>query len=110
MVEAKLGYGIGQRRVRYLLSDPFAKVSAPKLFAPPPWWSVVGVQEATETVDDDGDGTGEFIYMDAKPRKDGAVPIRRGRVAVVEAEVDGVPVGIREAVTYALIASRMGRV
>lgn len=31
-------------------------------------------------------------------------------LAVVEAEIDGVQVGIREAVPYALIAARRGRV
>ncbi|MBE9636553.1 hypothetical protein [Salipiger mangrovisoli] len=102
LVEEKLGYGVGKRRVRYMLHDQGAKCSKPLAFYPPEWWNVVSIEEAARVVDDRGEETGEFVYQTPKPRKDGSVAIRLGRVTVIEAEIDGPEVGIPEAVRYAL--------
>lgn len=101
VVEEKLGYGVGKRRVRYMLIDPLAR-QAPKVFYPPEWWNVHSVQEAAQSVDDRGELTGEWVYRDPKPRKDGGWPVRLGWALVIEATVIGVDVGIPEAVRYAL--------
>lgn len=106
IVEERLGYGVGNRRVRYLLIDPVARQAA-KVFYPPDWWDVHSVQEAAQSVDDDGELTGEWVYRDAKPRRDGGVYLRRGWATVIEATIDGPEVGIPEAVRYALTWQEM---
>jgi len=101
LVEERLGYGVGKRRVRYMLIDPLARQS-PKVFYPPEWWTVHSVQEAAQSVDDRGELTGQWVYRDPKPRKDGGAVIRLGWATVIEATIDGPEMGIPEAVRYAL--------
>ncbi|MEQ9260941.1 MAG: hypothetical protein RIG84_17780 [Roseovarius sp.] len=106
VVEERLGYGVGKRRVRYLLTDPLARQTA-KVFYPPEWWDVHSVQEAAQSVDDRGELTGEWVYRDPKPRKDGGALIRLGWVTVIEATIDCPEMGIPEAVRYALTWQEM---
>ena len=102
VVEEKLGYGIGKRRVRYLLYPQGASKSKPLVFHPPQWWTVHSVQEAARSVDDRGELTGEWVYRDPKPRRDGGWRVRIGWVTVIDAEIDGPEMGISEAAQYAL--------
>ena len=106
-VEEKLGYGIVKRRVRYLLYDQGAVQSKPLVFLLPEWWAIHGFQEAAEVVHDRRERTGNLVYRDAKVRRNAGWVIRKGSTTVIDATIDGVEVGIPEAVRYALTWQEM---
>lgn len=96
-VEARLGYGVGQRVARFLVVPTFAKS-----WTPPSWWAVEGVQEGAVTHDFDTGETGDWHWQDLRPRADGSYRLRKGWALKITARIDGVTPGLDEGAAYAL--------
>jgi hypothetical protein len=108
--EERLGRGARSRQIKLYLRPPFL-YEGKALFQPPSWWNILHHEEQVQTYSDDGEEKGPIIPVTPKPRKDGAVAIQTGRIAVLTVQIelalafDTLQEQIRAAVIYAVVWS-----
>jgi hypothetical protein len=103
-VEARLGYGVGQRVARYFMVNISSRRKA---FAPPPFWQVLTAEVGFHERDHFDQPTA-WVWRPAQVYKGegGGYRVAEGQALRLDVRIDGVTPGLDEGAAYAMEAAR----